>query len=149
MIARKGIAFVEFLILIIIVCVLALVVVPQLTEASVDVRDREISSDLRHIRGWIDVYRLDHGGACPTDQFIAQMTLRTNAAGQVMPIGADPHDYPFGPYLSAFPANPYVGPHVSCSVEVESSTPGGGNAGWHYNPQTGMFFADSDAQTGL
>ncbi len=143
-----GISFVELLILILIVGILSVIVVPELTEASLDTRTARLQSQLYAVRAKLRVYQKDHNGQFPSGQAVVdQMTLRTNADGQIMPIGASLEEYPLGPYLHSFPRNPYARRSVAGKVEVGTNAPGGGNAGWFYDPQTGHFFADSDGQT--
>ena len=113
-------------------------------------REETLRSHLVNVRSWIRVYDTQHKGRLPSgEQFLAQMTGRTNAEGQIMQIGADSRNYPLGPYLRSFPENPYAAHQVAARVEVSEDAAGGGNAGWHYNPRTGRFSADTDEHTGF
>lgn len=139
-----GMSFLELLILIAIVGILSVIVVPELTEASLDVRQATVHAELENLRAKLCVYRKQHDGVYPSgENFVAQMTQRTDRAGRVMPVGANPKDYPNGPYLRGIPANPCAHVRVASCVEIGTSEPGGGNAGWHYNPETGHFTADT------
>jgi general secretion pathway protein G len=143
--SRFGLSLLELLILIALVGILSVVVVPQLTEASGNVRETTLHSELENMRAKLYIYRKQHGGRWPSgENFISQMTLRTNRDGRVMPVGADPDEYPFGPYVLMMPVNPLADPLIADRVEVGAGAPGGGEAGWHYNPRTGYFASDVD-----
>lgn len=142
---RIGLSFLEFLILIAIVGILAVIVVPEMTEASGDLRQTTLQSELENMRAKLYVYRKQHAGRWPCgENFVSQMTLRTDESGRVMPVGADLKDYPLGPYLQAMPVNPCADARIADRVEIGLDAPGGGEAGWHYNPRTGYFAADTD-----
>jgi general secretion pathway protein G len=146
----NGFSFIELMILVVIVGLLAVVVVPEMTEGSTDVREETLRSHLVRVRSWIRIYKTQHEGCLPSgDHFLAQMTMRTNAKGQIIPIGGDPRNYPYGPYLRSLPDNPYTDHRISSELEVSEDAPGGGNAGWHYNPRTGQFSPDSDGHSDL
>ena len=61
-----------------------------------------------------------------------------------MPVGADPKDYPCGPYLQVIPTNPCADVRYADRVDISTSAPGGSEAGWHYNPRTGYFASDAE-----
>lgn len=142
---RFGLSLLEVLILIAIVGILSVIVVPQLTEASGNLRETTLHSELENMRAKLRIYHRQHDGQWPSgENFVSQMTLRTNPAGQVMPVGADPKDYPCGPYIQAIPVNPCADVRIADRVQIDFDAPGGGEAGWHYNPRTGFFAADTD-----
>lgn len=143
--SRTGMSLLELLILIAIVGILSVIVVPKFTEASGEMHKTTLRSELESIRAKLNIYRKQHNGLWPSgENFISQMTLRTNPAGKVIPVGADPKEYPCGPYIQALPVNPCADPRVADRVEIGTDAPGGGQAGWHYNPKTGFFAADTD-----
>jgi len=143
--SRGGLSFLELLILIVIVGILSVIVVPRLTEASGNAREATLQSELENLRAKLYIYQKQHDGRWPTaENFVSQMTLRTDRAGRVMPVGADPKDYPCGPYVQTIPANPCADVRVADRVEINLDAPGGGQAGWHYNPRTGYFASDAD-----
>lgn len=145
---RKGLTLLEMLLLLTILAVFSSVVVPEMTSASTDVRDSQLIAELRTVRNLLSQYRRDHGNWPGGEQFVAQMTLRTNRQGEVLRLGQPHERYPFGPYLHSVPANPYVPRSVAAKVQVGTDAPGGGEAGWHYNPKTGHFCPDDDAHAG-
>ena len=142
--SRTGLSFLELLILIAIVGILSVIVVPELTEASGDIRETTMQSELENVQAKLYIYRKQHNGQWPSgENFLSQLTLRTNAAGEVMPVGANPKDYPCGPYIESMPANPCANPRIADRVQIDIDAPGSGEAGWHYNPRTGFFAPDT------
>jgi len=126
---RKAFTLVEILIVVIILGILAAIVVPQFTEASGDAKISALSSDLQTVRSQLQLYKLQHGGAWPTDP-VTQLTTQTDAAGAA---GTD-----FGPYLTKFPTNPFTD---SADVDV-GGTKGDGTHAWYFNSATGEFAPD-------
>ena len=147
---RKALTLIEVLIIIVIMLILARIVVPKLSQASIDTREETLRSGLRTLRAQISRYRDDHNGCCPDgDRFVLQLTMRTNKAGQVMPPGGNIEDYPCGPYLQQVPENPFVNRRLARRVEVGFAAGGGGNTGWYYNARNGALYPDNDAHSDL
>lgn len=145
---RRAMTFLELLVLLVILAVLSSVVVPEMTDASTDVRDAQLSTELRLVRSQLNRYRNDHGRWPDGNRFVAQMTMRTNRRGQIIPLGGRIEDYPYGPYLNAIPPNGYARPDVRTRVRVGTDQAGANRAGWHYNPQTGQFGPDTPGSDG-
>ena len=131
---RKGFTLVEILIVVIILGILAAVVIPQFTEASNDARAAALDSDLQTVRSQIELWKIQHLDTLPGNvdgvTMIQQLTQKTNQDGTLNANGA------FGPYLQAFPTNPYTG-----TAPVGAATAAG--QGWIYDPATGEFTADN------
>lgn len=140
---RRAMTFLELLLLLVILIVLSSVVVPEMTDASTDVRDAQLDTELRLVRSQLARYRDDHGCWPDGERFVAQMTMRTNRRGEIIPLGGRIEEYPFGPYLHAVPPNVYARPNVRTVVRVGTDEPGSGDAGWQYNPRTGQFRPDT------
>ena len=136
----KGLTFIECCIAGVIVLLFLIVILPVFSRDEAIFRHENLETNLTQLRQQVEVYRRDHGGNLPSgDKFEAQMTLRTNANGDVCPFGASQDKYPFGPYIKQIPANPYsstrVGNRVSAGIGNR------GTSGWVYNPQTGEITA--------
>ncbi len=133
---RKGFTLVEILIVVVILGILAAIVVPQFTEASGDAKVSAVTSDLQTVRSQLQLYKLQHGGAFPTDP-VAQLTTATKLDGSA---GGS-----IGPYLVSFPSNPFT---ASADVDIDG-TKGDGSHAWYYNSTTGEFAPDDAGHSGL
>lgn len=132
---RQGFTLVEILIVVIILGILAAIVIPQFTEASNDARTSALNSDWQSVTAQIELYRMQHLGKYPGDDWTTgsavaedmrdQLTQKTTTAGAV---GSGS----LGPYLSAFPSNPFV------SDPTDAIAIGGlAGEGWGYDKVTG------------
>lgn len=132
----RGFTLVQILIVVLIICILAMIVVPQMTDASDEARESALKTDLRAIRTQIELYRTEHRGTYPSmELFVKQMTSKTHEDGTFGGV--------LGPYLPEIPPNPYNGDTtVKCGLEDDASELGDGVTGWHYNAATGRFRAN-------
>ncbi len=121
---------------------IASIVRPQFAESSPEARTSSLITDLQTVRSQLLLYKTQHAESFPGRDFARQMTMFTDAAGNVSPRRTDTHAY--GPYLPSVPANPITGsrdvkvvsdPRVSFTVPEE-------DGGWWYNAATGEFRAD-------
>src|SRR4051812_38569326 len=113
---RTAFTMIELLIVVVILGILATIVIPQFSSASVNAKESALKDDLRYLRTQIVVYRAQHHD-CPPGypngdrnqaatgaDFVAQMTRPSDEDGIT---GAqNSQTYKFGPYLSAMPVNP-------------------------------------------
>ncbi|MBS3821739.1 MAG: prepilin-type N-terminal cleavage/methylation domain-containing protein [Planctomycetes bacterium] len=147
---NNALTLVEVVIVIAMFAIVSLIVVPELSTASPEIRESALVAGLQSLRGAVREYRDDHGGRLPDAQrLVGQLTMRTDADGNIAPADAEPQDYPYGPYLQAVPENPFVNTRICRDVESGRNGPGGGNAGWYFNVRTGVVYADDDAHVGL
>jgi general secretion pathway protein G len=129
--ARPRVTWIEVAIVAVVLAVLGALVVPQFSQAGMDPRARELRSAVQIVQGQIEMYRLQHDNQYPSlKQFAEQMTLPTNARGQIAT--ADTGSLEFGPYLRCIPPNPYCG-----TSEITGER--GGFDAWYYNERTGEF----------
>lgn len=160
---RHAAAFtlVEILIVVVILGIMAMIVIPQFSNASYQARENTLKDDMRFLRLQVQVFSAQHRdvppgypagntGAVPTaSDFEAQMVQHTsedcatNATATAV--------YKFGPYLSRLPINPINGEsavHVianGTAMPAAASLPimnGGTPYGWIYKPQTQQFMAN-------
>lgn len=129
----KAFTLVELLIVVIILGILAAIVVPQFTDASSNAQLSALQSNLRVIRGQIELYKLQHGGTYPDDKtFSTLMCSKTN------PDGSTTGSPNLGPYLQTVPNNPFT----------QTATIGSGALGssaWYYDKTSGAFKANDTA----
>ena len=131
---RKGFTLVEILIVVIILGILAAVVIPQFTEASNDARASALESDLQTVRSQIELWKIQHLDALPGN--VTGVTMQDQLTGKTDQDGTLNASGAFGPYLQAFPTNPYTNTNtVGASAAV--------GQGWIYVPATGAFNADN------
>jgi len=129
----RGFTLVELLIVVIILGILAAIVVPQFTEASSDAQANSLTSNLRVIRGQIELYKIQHNGnyPSPVGSFVTLMTTKTNPDGSA---GGT-----LGPYLISMPKNPFT------STSDVTTDPLGPGKAWYFDPTTGTFKANDSA----
>jgi len=119
---RNAFTIVEILIVVIVLGILAAIVVPQFSDASMNAKEDSLEANVQIVRGQIHLYRLEHNAYPTLTGFAAALTGKN-----------DRH----GPYLQSIPNNPYWtrDPNMANSV-------GNGDAGtsaWYYNETTGEF----------
>ncbi|MHC4158261.1 MAG: type II secretion system protein [Planctomycetota bacterium] len=105
--AKSGFTLVEILIVVVILGILAAIVIPQFTSASVDAKESALVSDLQAMRSQIELYKIHHNDALPGTQsgndFTTAMTSTTDQDG-VVGTGVT---FRFGPYMREIPINPF------------------------------------------
>ena len=156
---EKAFSLVELVIVIVILGIIAAIAIPRISSGSRNAGESALRANLASLRNAIDWYYGEHNnifpgaktdgmnGADTQDAFINQLTLYSNANGQVSQ-NLDAA-YPYGPYLRTWPACP-VSPNagkVTVTVvnqpTVLAATPGNGN-GWVYNTATGQIIVNSN-----
>jgi general secretion pathway protein G len=127
----KGFTLAETLIVIMLLGLLSAIVVPQFADANGDAKMANLTKNLQQVRGQLELYRLQHNNAYPTD-IAAQLTSKTDADGTLNPAGA------MGPYMRFFPANSFVDDPAQAMA-----SDGAAGDGWNYDSATGAFLANS------
>jgi len=138
----------EILIVVLILAILAMITVPQWSDTSEEAREAALATDLQTARRQIQLYRSQHNGRGPElnengakdpANFVARMTGRTDQNGKLNPAGK------YGPYLNAWPSNPFVEGDAASKIQFHSNVapPRHGLTGWYYSLTTGMLYANS------
>ena len=140
-----GFTLVEILIVVIILGILAAIVIPQFTNASQDARRSSLTAQLQTLRNQIELYRLQHNDALPSNLTTdastdwTQLTGATDISGSTSGTG-------YGPYLQAAPVNSlngFTGVHVITSDANFGDTVGTASCGWVFNTSDGKIWATS------
>ncbi len=145
--AKKGFTLVEILIVVVILGILAAIVIPQFTGASVEAKVSSVKSDLQSMRSQIELYKLQHNEALPgagggsAADFESDMTDRTDVDGNVWAAGAGTA---YGPYMQKLPTNPL---NNLSTVRYDGADAGADTHGWRFDSTTGEFNPD-DAYDG-
>jgi len=153
---KTGFTLVEILIVVILLGILASIVVPQFTLATVYSKESGLKHDLLVLRNQLELYRVQHGDKYPweiagadNDTVVAQLLGRTNEFGEVMDASGDPRDFKCGPYMEKMPTNHFVkdsggtGDKLEFGSVAPSSSDGTGG-GWYVNTVTGKVYAYSN-----
>lgn len=135
----RGVTLVEIVIVTIILGTLALIIVPQFSNAGSDLKAARLRSHLGLVRRQLEMYKIEHEhfpAAESEADFVSRMTLMTRPDGSFSQNRRGGYD--LGPYLHEIPRNPYTGGN---RVQI-GGPPGQTSADWYYDPQSGQFFAN-------
>ncbi|HOW72258.1 MAG TPA: prepilin-type N-terminal cleavage/methylation domain-containing protein [Phycisphaerae bacterium] len=119
---QHAFTIVEVLIVVITLGILAAIVVPQFSDASINAKESALHNNLQIVRGQVELYKLQQSTYPTLANFTTAMTTKLN-------------DH--GPYLQSIPDNPYWTGDPSRANSVGSG--GAGTSAWYYNETTGEF----------
>ena len=164
---QRGFTLVELLIVVIILAILAAIVIPQFSSATVDAQEASLDSNLNALRSAIDLYRVQHGGVYPganaatgatctggtagtgaagsNTALISQLTMFTNPAGGACNLSVGTAT--LGPYLrKGFPAEPITqSTAIAATATATPLAPAAATGGWAYSTVTGQIVMNSNA----
>jgi len=138
-------SYIEVAVTAMILAIIAVVIIPRFTEASIETKVSGLVEGLETMRTQISLYKVQHNDELPgagSATFQQAMTQKTDSSGALNITGT------YGPYVRKIPANPF---NDLDTIEIEAGdlNKGSGNCGWHFNRTTGVFYADTDAHAEL
>lgn len=129
---------VELLIVVVILGIMAMIVIPQFSNASHQARENTLKDDLRYLRTQVAVYKAQHRDTPPgsgSSDFLMQMTMPTDEQGNTNATSSP--TFKFGPYLLAIPHNPLNGKDtIKFSTSADVTVDVDDTTGWLYNVDT-------------
>lgn len=139
---REGSSLLEIVIVVASIAILAAVSIPRMSQGSNSQSDLTVAGGLAALRGAIDLYSAEHGGAFPTAARIEdQLTQYTDISGTVSATRTFP--YVYGPYLRTVPRLP-VGVRKGNRGIAASD---GEEVGWLYSEASGRITANTTTET--
>jgi general secretion pathway protein G len=108
---NSGFTLVEILIVVVILGILAAIVIPQFSQASLEARESSLISNLQTMRSQIELYKIQHLEVLPANAaaLTAALTTQTDIDGVLWAAGAGTA---YGPYMRAIPTNPFTTTNV-------------------------------------
>jgi general secretion pathway protein G len=151
----KAFTLVEILIVVVLLGIMAGIVIPSVAKCTTGARETTLAMNLSLLRRFIPVYTSHHKEvspgypdgdttAAPTQQaFIDQAVLSTNSDGETAARGTA--GYPYGPYLSKLPTNPFNHKDTIQVLNNGDNFPAiaDDSHGWIYKPATGEIRPDN------
>lgn len=123
LVTRAGFTLVELMIVVSVLAILAAIVIPKFTDASVMAQSSATMDTLRSTRTALERYKLDHNDTYPDiDDLWDALTGKSDQDGTLNAAG----DY--GPYIKVVPINPFTN-----SSTVEDFGSGTATDGWEYD----------------
>lgn len=159
--ARKGFTLVELMIVVSILGIMGAIAFPQYQDSAAQAREAAAKSTLATLRSQAQLYKVQHNGisigyvgtiAAPVSMFEWQIIGTSAAGGSSSSAKIPSATYPYGPYLSELPENPFNSKRtiklIAASV-TDFATAVDANYGWLYQKETGTFklsYAGTDSQ---
>jgi prepilin-type N-terminal cleavage/methylation domain-containing protein len=142
---NRAFSLLELVIVVVIIGIIAAIAIPRMSRGSAGAANSALSGNLAVLRGAIELFAAEHGGAFPKLATIEdQLTKYTDSSNTTAAVDAKDKDHPFGPYLRAVPPLP-VGANKGNTTFTD--TMGAAGFGWVYDEGTGEVRANcADAE---
>ncbi len=143
----RAFTLIELLIVVIILGIMAMIVIPKFASSADDTREKALATDYSAAARQIELYKHQHVGRLPhlkedgsddTGNLIARMTGKTDIDGKLNAAGK------FGPYLMAWPSNPFVPGANEAKIKFRAKAPASrdDSTGWYYATNTGKLYVN-------
>ncbi len=155
MVKARAFTLVEILIVVVLLGVLAAIVVPAIGNCGNSARSSSLATNLNMLRRFVLVYTSQHlevapgytagaGSALDAAVLANQALLSSNAQGGTAARGTA--GFPYGPYLSKIPTNPFNGLATIQMLGDAEDFPAAADSshGWIYKAATGEIRPDND-----
>lgn len=156
----RAFTLVEVLIVVVLLGILAAIVIPAFSGATTPAKDSALASDLSLLRRFILIYKSQHLEVAPGypngnttaepthAAFRDQAMLSSKATGETAAVGTA--DFPYGPYLSRIPVNPFNGKDTVQMLVNGQAFPAAADDsdGWICKPETGEVRPDNTGANG-
>ena len=168
---QAGFTLVELLIVVIILAVLAAIIVPQFSSATIDAKEAALDANLARMRSAIELFQAQHagiypgsvatsGGTCPAggtagtgtansaQAFLDHMLMYSDATGKTCSVGDTTFKY--GPYVrKGIPHDSITGKgSVAADIVVTSTgapiVPSATTGGWAFDVKSGQLVMNSN-----
>jgi prepilin-type N-terminal cleavage/methylation domain-containing protein len=169
---QAGFTLVELLIVVIILAILAAIIVPQFSSATIDAQEAALDANLNRMRSVIELFQAQHngmypgavassGGSCPSggtagtgmagtaQAFMDHLLMYSDTSGRTCSVGDT--TYKYGPYLRKGIPHDAITRKGSVVTEiVVTSTgaplvPSAPTGGWAYDTKSGQIVMNSNA----
>jgi prepilin-type N-terminal cleavage/methylation domain-containing protein len=169
---QAGFTLVELLIVVIILAVLAAIIVPQFSSATIDAQEAALDANLNRMRSVVELFQAQHngvypggvastGGSCPpggtagtgaagsAQAFMDHLLMYSDASGKACSVGDA--TYKYGPYLrkgiphDAITKKGSVVGEIVVTSSGQPLVPAAAVGGWAYDTKSGQIVMNSSA----
>ncbi len=138
----------ELVIVVVIIGIIGAIAIPRFSGASQRSLDAALAADLQRINKAIDLYTVEHLGREPA--IMANGSVATSGlivvhhlTGNSDEVGNSIRAGIFGPYLTAWPANPI---NSLSTVRINGAVAPAGTHGWRYDTGSMLIVSDAGAR---
>ena len=139
-----GFSLLEVLIVVLVIGILAVAIIPQLSNTKSEAQVATARFNLRTIRSQIELYKLQHEGRVPSAD-LHELTGYTNSTGAYT-AEAGP-SFPYGPYFISLPMNPLARSRAIGPAPADGGMPAAAVSGfgWLYDATTGTVWCNDSS----